>query len=106
MPSHGPRGKALRVAPPGHGRGRGASGTAFPRRSVGTEGSCPECPGGGQRGVSNFAPRTIQVYVERVATFAKHLGKSPDRLGPADVRAYLLFLVNEKRASWCYYNQA
>jgi integrase/recombinase XerD len=35
----------------------------------------------------NFAPRTIQVYVERVATFAKHFGKSPDRLGPADVRA-------------------
>ena len=54
----------------------------------------------------NFAPRTIQVYVERVATLAKHLGKSPDRLGPADVRAYLLFLVNEKHASWCYYNQA
>jgi integrase/recombinase XerD len=54
----------------------------------------------------NFAPRTIQVYVERVATFAKHFGKSPDRLGAADVRAYLLFLVNEKHASWSYYNQA
>src|SRR3954471_14866514 len=54
----------------------------------------------------NLAPRTIQVYVERVATFAKHFGKSPDRLGPADVRTYLLFLVNEKHASWCYYNQA
>src|SRR5512135_1231867 len=47
----------------------------------------------------NFAPRTIQVYVERVATFAKHFGKSPDRLGPADVRAYLLYLVNQKHAS-------
>jgi integrase/recombinase XerD len=54
----------------------------------------------------NFAPRTIQVYVERVATFAKHFGKSPDRLGPADVRAYLLYLVNQKHASWSYYNQA
>jgi site-specific recombinase XerD len=54
----------------------------------------------------NFAPRTIQVYVERVATFAKHFGKSPDRLGAADVRAYLLFLVNQKHASWSYYNQA
>ena len=29
----------------------------------------------------NFAPRTIQVYVERVAAFAKHFGKSPERLG-------------------------
>src|SRR5438445_11280964 len=54
----------------------------------------------------NLAPRTIEVYVERVATFAKHFGKSPDRLGPAEVRAYLLFLVQEKHASWSYYNQA
>jgi integrase/recombinase XerD len=54
----------------------------------------------------NLAPRTIQVYVERVASFAKHFGKSPDRLGAADVRAYLLYLVNEKHASWSYYNQA
>src|SRR6478736_9622343 len=54
----------------------------------------------------NYAPRTIEVYVERVATFAKHFGKSPERLGAADVRAYLLFLVQEKHASWSYYNQA
>jgi integrase/recombinase XerD len=54
----------------------------------------------------NFAPRTVQVYVERVATFAKHFGKSPERLGLAEIRAYLLFLVREKRASWSYYNQA
>src|SRR3954468_1375169 len=54
----------------------------------------------------NFAPRTIQIYVERVVTFAKHFGKSPDRLRAADVRAYLLFLINQKHASWSYYNQA
>src|SRR3954451_8247270 len=53
----------------------------------------------------NFAPRTIQIYVERDVTFAKHFGKSPDRLGAADVRAYLLFLVNQKHDSWSYYNQ-
>lgn len=54
----------------------------------------------------NFAPRTIQVYVERVAAFAKHFGRSPERLGATDVRAYLLHLVQAKRASWSYYNQA
>jgi site-specific recombinase XerD len=54
----------------------------------------------------NYAPRTIQVYVERVATFAKHFGKSPQRLGAAEVRAYLLFLIQEKHASWSYYGQA
>jgi integrase/recombinase XerD len=54
----------------------------------------------------NYAPLTIKVYVERVATFAKHFGKSPERLGAAHVRAYLLFLTQEKHASWSYYDQA
>jgi integrase/recombinase XerD len=54
----------------------------------------------------NYAPLTIKVYVLRVATFAKHFGKSPERLGAADVRAYLLYLVQEKHASWSYFDQA
>jgi integrase/recombinase XerD len=54
----------------------------------------------------NSAPLTIKVYVERVATFAKPFGKSPQRLGAADVRAYLLYLVQEEHASWSYYDQA
>jgi integrase len=54
----------------------------------------------------NYAPRTIKIYVARVATFAQHFGKSPQHLGAADVRAYLLFLVQEKHASWSYYGQA
>jgi integrase/recombinase XerD len=53
----------------------------------------------------NFAPGTIAVYVSCVARFARHLGKSPDLLGPEDVRAYLLHLVHQRRASWSYYNQ-
>src|SRR5262249_9524885 len=53
----------------------------------------------------NYAPLTIKVYVERVAAFAKHFAKSPERLGAADVRAYLLYLVQEKHASWSYYDQ-
>jgi integrase/recombinase XerD len=54
----------------------------------------------------NYAPRTIKIYVKRVVTFAEYFGKSPQRLGAADVRAYLLFLVQEKHASWSYYGQA
>jgi integrase/recombinase XerD len=53
----------------------------------------------------NYAPRTIRVYVQCIATFAKHFGKSPELLSPADVRAYLLFLVQEKRISWSSYGQ-
>ena len=54
----------------------------------------------------NYADHTIEVYVERVAAFAKHFGKSPARLDADDVRAYLLFLVQEKGVSWSYYGQA
>jgi Phage integrase, N-terminal SAM-like domain len=54
----------------------------------------------------NLAPRTVQVYVERVAKFAQHYGKSPEKLGAADVRAYLVYLVHKRRVSWSYYIQA
>src|SRR6187551_3172958 len=53
----------------------------------------------------NLAPRTIKAYVSRVGTFARHFGRSPEALGPDDVRAYLLHLVQEKRVSWTVYNQ-
>jgi len=54
----------------------------------------------------NLSPHTIRAYVDRVAVFAKHFGKSPEHLGPAEVRAYLLFLVEERHVSWGYYGQA
>jgi site-specific recombinase XerD len=54
----------------------------------------------------NFTPRTIQAYVARVAAFAQHFGRSPELLGADQVRAYLLYLLQQKRASWSSYNQA
>jgi integrase/recombinase XerD len=54
----------------------------------------------------NLSPHTILAYVDRVAAFAKHFGKSPHLLGPKEVRAYLVYLVAEKRVSWSYYGQA
>src|SRR5262249_51211516 len=54
----------------------------------------------------NFAPHTIQVYVERVATFARYYNVSPQDLGPEQIRAYLLYLVQERHVSWSYFNQA
>src|SRR3954468_7930956 len=53
----------------------------------------------------NFAPGTPTVYVNCVARFARHFGKSPELLGPDDVRAYLLHLIEQRRSSWSYYNQ-
>ena len=53
----------------------------------------------------NLAPRTIQIYTGHVAAFARHFGKSPEHLDKAEVRSYLLYLVEEKHVSWGVYNQ-
>src|SRR6516164_3236591 len=53
----------------------------------------------------NYARRTIATYVSQVSAFARHFGRSPDRLGSAEVRAYQLHLL-ERRASWSRFNQA
>lgn len=53
----------------------------------------------------NFSERTVEGYVAAVAQFAKHFGKAPDQLGPAEIRAYQLHLL-EKKASWSRFNVA
>jgi integrase/recombinase XerD len=53
----------------------------------------------------NYSPRTIEAYVRCVASFATHFHQSPDQLGPAHVREYQLFLVQQKKASWALFNQ-
>jgi integrase/recombinase XerD len=52
----------------------------------------------------NFSPHTQIAYVSAVARFARHFGVSPERLGPEEVRRYLLYLVHERRAAWSTYN--
>lgn len=53
----------------------------------------------------NYSPKTQEVYVECVSLFARHFGKSPDLLGPEDIRTYQLYLAHEKKASWSRFNQ-
>ena len=52
----------------------------------------------------NYAPRTIETYVARVACFARYFGRSPEQLGPDDVRAFQLELLR-RRVSWSQFNQ-
>jgi site-specific recombinase XerD len=52
----------------------------------------------------NFTPKTIQAYVRCVARFAQHFGRSPEHLGPEEVRAFLLQLLKERGISMSYYN--
>lgn len=52
----------------------------------------------------NYSPRTIEIYVAHVARFAKHFRRSPELLGPEEMRAFQLHLL-EKKASWSQFNQ-
>jgi len=52
----------------------------------------------------NYARRTIDTYVCQVVCFARHFGRSPEVLGPDDIRAYQLHLL-ERRVSWSTFNQ-
>jgi site-specific recombinase XerD len=53
----------------------------------------------------NYARRTIETYVGHIASFAKHFGRSPDLLGPNEVREYQLHILARK-LSWSSFNQA
>lgn len=56
--------------------------------------------------IRNYAVRTQHTYIDAVARFARYFGKSPELLGPEDVRTYQVHLVQEKSASWTMLNQA
>jgi integrase/recombinase XerD len=47
--------------------------------------------------VRNLALNTQTCYVQQVSLFARHFDKSPEQLGPEDIRAYQVYLTNEKK---------
>ena len=49
--------------------------------------------------IRNLAAHTQRVYVEQVVRFARHFGKSPEHLGPTEIRTYLIHLTQERRLS-------
>jgi site-specific recombinase XerD len=49
--------------------------------------------------VRNLSPNAQQLYMDRVAKFAQYFDKSPELLGPEDIRTYQVYLINQKRAS-------
>jgi integrase/recombinase XerD len=55
--------------------------------------------------VRTFSLNTQKIYVDRVAKFAKHFSKSPELLGPEEIRTFQLYLVNNKNAAWSTRNQ-
>ena len=47
--------------------------------------------------VRNFSPHTQNSYVQQVSLFARHFSKSPEILGPEEIRSYQVYLTNEKK---------
>jgi integrase/recombinase XerD len=45
--------------------------------------------------IRNLTPNTQRVYISQVFRFACHFRKSPEHLGPAEIRSYLLHLVQD-----------
>ncbi len=44
--------------------------------------------------VRNLSQRTQATYIQQVSLFARHFHRSPEALGPEEIRAYQVFLVN------------
>lgn len=55
--------------------------------------------------IRNYSPRTIRTYVSMVSRFASQFDKPPGLLGPEEVRAFQLGLIDQ-RVSWSLFNQA
>ena len=49
--------------------------------------------------VRNFARNTQASYLQQVSLFARYFGKSPDTLGREEIRAYQVYLTEEKKLS-------
>ena len=47
--------------------------------------------------IRNLAVNTQRSYVEQVSRFARRFHKSPELLGPEQIRAYQIYLTNEKK---------
>jgi site-specific recombinase XerD len=47
----------------------------------------------------NYSQGTIRYYLRFVERFAKHFGKSPDKLGPDHLRSYQAYLLKQRKLS-------
>ena len=47
--------------------------------------------------VRNLAPHTQATYVLHISLFARHFRKSPELLGPEEIRDYQLYLTNQRK---------
>lgn len=55
--------------------------------------------------IRNMSPRTEEVYINAVASFALFFNRSPDQIELPEILQYLLFLRDVKKVSWSWFNQ-
>lgn len=49
--------------------------------------------------IRNFAQNTQESYLQQVSSFARHFSRSPEELGPEEIRAYQSHLVTDRHLS-------
>jgi len=49
--------------------------------------------------IRNLAPHTQRSYLQQISQFACHFGKSPELLGPDDIRTYQIHLTQDRQLS-------
>ena len=49
--------------------------------------------------VRNLAPNTMLCYLKQVNYLARYFGRSPQQLGPEEIREYLLYLARDRMAT-------
>lgn len=55
--------------------------------------------------IRNYSPRTVDCYVSMMARFAGEFDRPPGQLGPAEIRAFQVRMI-EQKVSWTQFNQA
>lgn len=55
--------------------------------------------------IRNLSERTVRTYLSLVSRFALFFHRSPDRLDLPEIEQYLFFLRDQKKISYCLFNQ-
>ncbi len=55
--------------------------------------------------IRNLSARTTRTYISLVSRFALFFHRAPDRLELPEIEQYLFFLRDEKKVSYCLFNQ-
>lgn len=55
--------------------------------------------------IRNLSERTTRTYLSLVSRFALYFHRSPDRLGLPEIEQYLFCLRDQKKVSYCLFNQ-